>query len=295
MKKVHLLSILFLFFCGQLLANSFNDQKILTGAYKVMTKKVLVKPAVIKRIYTPPVFETTTEQRLVTPRTMKWVKGRRNRMCCFSSNPEDCRVWVLKEIKPVYETITIQQIIKLAAFKDTLLSPAIYKTMQVAVPIAKSRVVVKEEQTGLYKLAIAPIQTVEAISKAKLPQKPMITLAKVKPRKVSVKKKAIKQKVAKKTVNPTNRVHTYTNFALKNSPNPFREATTISYTLPENDFVTVRVYNLLGKLVRTLVNEPQTMGKHEVVFEKENLPGGMYFYTLQAGKKQKSQAMVIVD
>jgi len=295
MKKVHLLGMLFLFVCGQLMAHPFNDQKILAGEYKVITKKVLVKPAVIKRIYTPPVFETIVEQMVIKPPTTKWEKRPGRRTCCFGNSPKECAIWTLVEVKAVYKTITFQQLKTIATFKDTLLSPAIYKTMQVAVPIAKSRVVTKEEQTGLYKLAIAPIQTVEAIHQPKLMQKPIITLAKVKPRKIAVKKKASQPKVAKKTAKSTSRVHTYANFSLKNSPNPFRETTTISYTLPENDLVTIKVYNLLGKLVRTLVNEPQTMGRHEVVFEKDGLPGGMYFYTLQAGKKQKSQAMVIVD
>lgn len=69
----------------------------------------------------------------------------------------------------------------------------------------------------------------------------------------------------------------------QNYPNPFRTSTTITYTLPGNDFVSLKVYDLLGEEVATLVNEPQKAGKHSAVFHPEVAEGGYYFYRLQTG------------
>jgi N-acetylneuraminic acid mutarotase len=75
----------------------------------------------------------------------------------------------------------------------------------------------------------------------------------------------------------------------QNYPNPFNPSTTISYQLPVNSFVTIKVYNILGNEVATLVNEQKTKGKHTVKFhtnsEKGGLPSGIYFYTLSSTGK----------
>lgn len=73
-------------------------------------------------------------------------------------------------------------------------------------------------------------------------------------------------------------------FALRqNYPNPFNPMTTISYTIPATLPVTLKIYDTLGKVVQTIVNQKQTIGRHIVSFNASALPSGIYFYKLQAG------------
>ncbi|MEG8947955.1 pre-peptidase C-terminal domain-containing protein [Rosettibacter firmus] len=77
-------------------------------------------------------------------------------------------------------------------------------------------------------------------------------------------------------------------FALnQNYPNPFNPVTIISYQIPENSFVTLKVYDILGNEVATLVNELQIAGVYKVEFSANhfNLSSGIYFYKLEAGTK----------
>ncbi|MBX7041313.1 MAG: T9SS type A sorting domain-containing protein [Ignavibacteria bacterium] len=66
----------------------------------------------------------------------------------------------------------------------------------------------------------------------------------------------------------------------QNYPNPFNPVTTITYDLPNSGFVTLKVYDMLGRQVKTLVNEMKTAGFHEAQFSAEKLPSGAYFYRL---------------
>ncbi|HNW70773.1 MAG TPA: endonuclease [Bacteroidales bacterium] len=69
-------------------------------------------------------------------------------------------------------------------------------------------------------------------------------------------------------------------FELTGYPNPFKEESMITYNLPENGTVKLKVYNAIGEMVTELVNETQDSGKHSVVFSSKNLPAGMYTFTL---------------
>ena len=69
----------------------------------------------------------------------------------------------------------------------------------------------------------------------------------------------------------------------QNYPNPFNPSTKIKYDLPENSFVSLKVYNIIGKEVASLVNSVVPAGSHEVVFDATGLNSGIYFYTLKTG------------
>jgi hypothetical protein len=70
----------------------------------------------------------------------------------------------------------------------------------------------------------------------------------------------------------------------QNYPNPFNPSTTIHYELPGDAFVTLKVFDLLGREVATLVKEEQKADYYKVTFDATRLASGVYFYRLQAGK-----------
>jgi hypothetical protein len=80
----------------------------------------------------------------------------------------------------------------------------------------------------------------------------------------------------------------------QNYPNPFNPTTTISYTLPAQGFVTLKVFNVLGQEVATLVNEAESPGNKSVSFDGSGLPSGVYFYRLQAGSYSATKMLMIV-
>ncbi|HCY76843.1 MAG TPA: hypothetical protein DHV28_13055 [Ignavibacteriales bacterium] len=85
------------------------------------------------------------------------------------------------------------------------------------------------------------------------------------------------------------------NFELQqNYPNPFNPTTQIRFSLAEQSQVTLKVYNILGKEIATLVNDVQSSGVHEVSFNGSGLASGVYFYTLQAGKFTETRKMILV-
>jgi hypothetical protein len=79
----------------------------------------------------------------------------------------------------------------------------------------------------------------------------------------------------------------------QNYPNPFRGATTIQYTLPEDAQVTLRVYDLLGRSVATLVNGVQQAGMYAAQLDAILLPAGTYRYTLQTDEETSSRFLTV--
>jgi len=80
----------------------------------------------------------------------------------------------------------------------------------------------------------------------------------------------------------------------QNFPNPFNPSTRISYSLPVSKLVTLKIYNVLGKEVRTLVNSKQDAGNYEVVLNAADMSSGIYFYTITAGDFVETRRMVLL-
>jgi len=80
----------------------------------------------------------------------------------------------------------------------------------------------------------------------------------------------------------------------QNYPNPFNPATTISYFVPKESFVSLKVYDFLGREVTTLVNEMKSTGSYELSFDASNLPSGTYFCTLNTDGYSKTTKMLLL-
>ncbi|RLD24218.1 MAG: hypothetical protein DRI70_08490 [Bacteroidetes bacterium] len=78
----------------------------------------------------------------------------------------------------------------------------------------------------------------------------------------------------------------------QNYPNPFNPVTTIPYSIPRNSLVQLKIYNLLGQEVATLVNEEKPTGNYQVEFDASNFPSGVYLYRLRAGDFVQTKKMI---
>ncbi len=79
-----------------------------------------------------------------------------------------------------------------------------------------------------------------------------------------------------------------------NVPNPFNPVTRISYTLPNDGFVTLSVYDVRGRLVERLVAEVRPTGEHVVEWNAEGFATGIYFYRLQVGNFMETRKMILL-
>ena len=80
----------------------------------------------------------------------------------------------------------------------------------------------------------------------------------------------------------------------QNYPNPFNPVTTISYSLPQNEYVHLAVYSVTGEIVAVLADGLSEAGQHNLSFRAEQLPSGVYFYRLQAGQYTACRKMILV-
>jgi hypothetical protein len=80
----------------------------------------------------------------------------------------------------------------------------------------------------------------------------------------------------------------------QNYPNPFNPTTTIEFEIPERVNVKLIVYDILAREISTLVDKELEPGKYKVDFDAKNLPSGVYFYRLEAGKFASVKKMVLV-
>lgn len=84
------------------------------------------------------------------------------------------------------------------------------------------------------------------------------------------------------------------NYSISNYPNPFNPTTIINYQLPENGFVSIKVYDMLGKEIATLVNENKSAGYHRINFDASKLTSGVYVYTITANNFIQSKKMLLL-
>ncbi|NNG26433.1 MAG: T9SS type A sorting domain-containing protein [Ignavibacteriaceae bacterium] len=80
----------------------------------------------------------------------------------------------------------------------------------------------------------------------------------------------------------------------QNFPNPYNPVTTIKYQIPELSFVTLKVYDVLGNEISTLVNEQKPSGEYEIEFDGAEVPSGIYFYRLKSGSFVETKKMVLM-
>jgi len=79
---------------------------------------------------------------------------------------------------------------------------------------------------------------------------------------------------------------------MQNYPNPFNPSTKISYQIPEMSFVKIKVFDILGNEIETLVNEEKFIGSYDFEFNAAGLTSGIYFYQLKAGNYIETKKML---
>jgi hypothetical protein len=89
--------------------------------------------------------------------------------------------------------------------------------------------------------------------------------------------------------------NTPSNYSLsQNYPNPFNPTTTIRFAIPKSGFVTLKVYDITGKVIETLVSQQLKAGTKEVIFDASNLPSGVYFYSLVTDGYKETKKMMLI-
>ena len=83
-------------------------------------------------------------------------------------------------------------------------------------------------------------------------------------------------------------------YLFQNNPNPFNSFTRIQYFIPKSDKVQIKVYDILGNELQTLINEYKHAGIYEVNFDANNLPSGVYFYRLTTGAFTDTKKLVLL-
>jgi hypothetical protein len=80
----------------------------------------------------------------------------------------------------------------------------------------------------------------------------------------------------------------------QNYPNPFNPSTVISFSLPSKSFISLKVFDLIGREVATIVSEEMSAGSYSRTLNAEGLPSGVYFYRLQAGPFTETKKLVLL-
>lgn len=80
----------------------------------------------------------------------------------------------------------------------------------------------------------------------------------------------------------------------QNYPNPFNPSTTISFSIPQSSFVTLKVYDIIGNEIATLVNEEKAAGRYDINFDASNQSSGVYLYSITAGNYNEVKKMTLI-
>ena len=80
----------------------------------------------------------------------------------------------------------------------------------------------------------------------------------------------------------------------QNYPNPFNPSTKIKYSIINKAMVIIKVYDILGNEIKTLVNEEKTIGNYEIEFDGRNLSSGIYLYRMQAGNFSDTKKLILI-
>ena len=80
----------------------------------------------------------------------------------------------------------------------------------------------------------------------------------------------------------------------QNYPNPFNPSTNIQYAVGSQQFVVLKVYDILGEEIATLVNEEKSAGTYEIMFDAQLLASGVYLYKLEAGSYIQTKKMILL-
>lgn len=80
----------------------------------------------------------------------------------------------------------------------------------------------------------------------------------------------------------------------QNYPNPFNPTTKIKYSIPQTSYVTIKVYDILGKEIETIVNEEKPIGNYEIEFDGSKLTSGVYFYKMKVGSFINTKKFILI-
>ncbi|MFZ1289660.1 MAG: YCF48-related protein [Melioribacteraceae bacterium] len=104
----------------------------------------------------------------------------------------------------------------------------------------------------------------------------------------------ILRNIFKKEITDTNTIIPTEYFLEQNYPNPFNPGTTIEYSIPQKSQVTIKVYDLLGREITTLINEEKPAGNYFVKFDGGSLTSGVYFYRLQSNSFSQTRKLLLL-
>jgi hypothetical protein len=80
----------------------------------------------------------------------------------------------------------------------------------------------------------------------------------------------------------------------QNYPNPFNPNTTVEYNVPKNTYVTIKVFDAVGRLAALLVDEQKTAGNYKINFDAGNLASGIYYYTMNTSEFTQTKKMILI-
>jgi len=111
----------------------------------------------------------------------------------------------------------------------------------------------------------------------------------------SVDLNGTRRTLATTSASPAGGPLTVTEYTLnQNYPNPFNPVTQITFDIVESGPVTLTIFNPVGQVVTTLVNNTMTAGRHTIAFDAGSLPTGMYLYRLEAGSFTAARKMLLI-